>query len=407
MIAAPGRIPLDETVAALGDGTLTTLADGAPLFQLDAYAGNPIVSPADLGLTRAEDGTPRSGAVFNGGAELVEGRVVLLPRQHHGYRRRTSFDAQLGRERIAFDDYLSEVVALGSRDGVSFQPLDVPLIAGDGRDHDDFVHGIEDIRIVRNGSGYLLAGTGKVAPAFNGARNAVSNGVRNADRIALYATKNFEQIEYLGMVDAFDTRNAIPMLTAVDGSYRILIRFFPDIHLDVLDYGLDQLLRPAAHRAAWQAVFERRGRTRLFGTGEFPHEAEKIGPGTQLIETSRGWLMLYHAVGEISRELCAAYGIAGPIPRGYSICAALLAADDPGRVLRRTALPIYIPSAPYELDGNEQYPVDVPAVVFPVGAFVRGGKLLVYAGAGDKYVVLLSCGLERLVDYLWEHCPVD
>ena len=93
--------------------------------------------------------------------------------------------------------------------------------------------------------------------------------------------------------------------------------------------------------------------------------------------------------------------------RGYSVSAALLASDDPRRVLRRTRLPIYIPSAPYELNGDDEYPVDVPAVVFPVGALVHDGKLLVYAGAGDKYVELLSCGLTKLVDYLWEHGRLD
>jgi predicted GH43/DUF377 family glycosyl hydrolase len=78
--------------------------------------------------------------------------------------------------------------------------------------------------------------------------------------------------------------------------------------------------------------------------------------------------------------------------------------DDPRKVLCRTREPIYIPSTPYELYGNEQYPVDVPAVVFPVGALVRKGKLILYAGAVDKYIILLSCKLDNLVDYLWEHC---
>ena len=73
-------------------------------------------------------------------------------------------------------------------------------------------------------------------------------------------------------------------------------------------------------------------------------------------------------------------------------------------MLCRTREPIYLPSAPYELYGDDEYPVDVPAVAFPVGALVISGKLLIYAGSGDKYVVLLSCRLEKLVDYLCEHC---
>jgi predicted GH43/DUF377 family glycosyl hydrolase len=47
--------------------------------------------------------------------------------------------------------------------------------------------------------------------------------------------------------------------------------------------------------------------------------------------------------------------------------------------------------------------VDVPAVVFPVGAFALQNKIFIYAGAADKYIILLSCGLESLANYLWEH----
>ena len=98
-----------------------------------------------------------------------------------------------------------------------------------------------------------------------------------------------------------------------------------------------------------------------------------------------------------------AYGLSRKIERGYSISAAILDPDDPRKVIRRARRPIYIPSAAYELYGDHEYPVDVPAVVFPVGAFALQDKLLIYAGAGDKYIILLSCELEKLVDYLWEH----
>jgi predicted GH43/DUF377 family glycosyl hydrolase len=84
----------------------------------------------------------------------------------------------------------------------------------------------------------------------------------------------------------------------------------------------------------------------------------------------------------------------------------LLDLNNPKKVICRTKNPIFIPSKPYELSGDEQYPVDVPAVVFPVGAIVRDGKLLVYCGAGDKYITLLSCNLNSLIDYLFENCKL-
>ena len=50
--------------------------------------------------------------------------------------------------------------------------------------------------------------------------------------------------------------------------------------------------------------------------------------------------------------------------------------------------------------------MDVPAVVFPMGAFRWGDKLMLYAGAADKYVVLLSCRFQSLLSYLLENCRV-
>ena len=176
------------------------------------------------------------------------------------------------------------------------------------------------------------------------------------------------------------------------------------MHLDYLEAGMDQLLDPAGHAGAWQEIYDRRSQSLLLEAGRFPHEKEKIGPSTQVIKTEWGWLLIYHAVGEIGTAICEAYGLSEKIKRGYSVCAALLDLHDPTRVLRRTRHPIYIPSAPWELHGDEQYPVDVPVVVFPVGAIARQDKLLLYCGAGDKYIILLTCNLNSLVEYLWANC---
>ena len=401
--------PLDRTARDLGEGSLRRLEPhGETLFRLDSYPGNPIVTPQDLGLTWHQDGELQIGAVFNPGAELFNDGVVLTPRCHQRYRRRICFDEATGRERICFENYVPEVWMLKSEDGVHFQRGEA-VLNGDGRSHEDFVHGIEDVRIIKHGSRYVLVGTGKLAPA-QGCEPGAAESPDGTDRIAIYATEDFRDIEYCGMVDAFNTRNAVPLLQSVGGRHYILLRFqpdiHPDIHLDVLEAGVDEFVHPNEHRDGWASIYERHTETVLLEADLYPHEREKIGAGPQVIRTERGWLVLYHAVGEIPENVCDAYGIAGPIERGYSVGAALLAPDDPRRVLCRTRQPIYVPSKPYELYGDDQYPVDIPAVVFPTGAIVRGGKLLIYAGAGDKYIVLLSCGVDTLVDYLTEYCRV-
>jgi len=386
---------LDHTVKELGDGKVIQIAREEAIFKLDSYEKNPLVRPQDIGLTWQVKGKLKLGAVFNSGAEVFKNKVILMPRCHQRYRKGTFFDKKIGIERYCLENYISEIWPLVSEDGLHFSRLRNMVIRGDGIDHQDFTYGIEDIRIVKFGRRYLLIGCGKIKPPFKGG---------NADRIAIYSTDDFVNIVYHGMVGSFDSRNAIPFPESVSGRYYMLFRFHPNIHLDILENGIDQLLNPSKYTDAWEKIYQRRRENLLLEAGHLPHEREKIGPGPQIIKTNRGWLLIYHAVGEIEESICRAYGLQEKIKRGYSICAALLDLDDPRNVLCRPRTPLYIPSAPYELRGSEQYQVDVPAVVFPVGAIDWNGKLLLYCGAGDKYIILLSCSLNNLVTYLCEHC---
>ena len=388
---------LDNVITELGEGTVVSLDSGEVAFKLASFKNNPIVKPEDLGLTWYENGELKIGAVFNGGAEVFQDKVILTPRCHRGYRKGTFFDERLDIECTYLENYISEVWPLVSEDGIHFARLGNTAIRGDGTDHKDFIHGIEDIRVVTHGGTHLLVGCGKVKAPFKES---------DADRIAVYSTRDFSEITYQGVVESFDSRNVVPFPQTVGGKQYILLRFHPNIHLDVLDAGIEQLLNPARYRDEWRALYQRRSETLLFAAGDYAHEREKIGPGPQVIETDEGWLLIYHAVGVLEEEIAGLYGLGESIGRGYSVCAALLDFDDPRAVRARTTNPIYIPSAPYETYGNEEYPVDVPAVVFPMGAFRRGDKLMVYAGAGDKYVVLLSCRFQSLLSYLLEHCRV-
>ena len=389
---------LDKTILKLGEGSVVKLDSEEAIFKLDSFENNPIVKPQDLGFTWHENGELKIGAVFNGGAEMFQDKIILMPRCHKNYHEGRFVDERTGIERICLENYVSEIWPLISDDGVRFTRYRNVVIQGDGTDHQDFTYGIEDIRIVKYNHRYLLIGCGKVKPAFKGT---------NADRVAIYSTDDFVKITYHGIIKTFDSRNAVPFPEPVKGRHFIFLRFHPNIHLDFLEAGIDQLLNPSKHREYWEKIYERRSQSLLMEAGRYPHEKEKIGPSTQVIKTDRGWLFIYHAVGEIENHICDVYGLSKKIERGYSICAALLDLDNPRKVLCRTKKPIYIPSAHYELYGNDLYPIDVPAVVFPVGALVRKDKLILYAGAADKYIILLSCNLSKLVEYLWNHCRLN
>jgi beta-1,4-mannooligosaccharide/beta-1,4-mannosyl-N-acetylglucosamine phosphorylase len=129
------------------------------------------------------------------------------------------------------------------------------------------------------------------------------------------------------------------------------------------------------------------GRHRWVMRPEQPWESTKIGPGPVPIETSEGWLMIYHGV----LTSCNGYV--------YHWGACLLDLDEPWRVRARCAPYLMSPQAPYELAG------DVPNVVFPCAALVDPptGRLAVYYGAADTVTGLAFGTIDGVVSYVLEN----
>ena len=331
----------------------------------------------------------RYGSVFNGGAAIYGNRVILMPRIHKNYIKKKRFDEKLGIERYYMENYVSRVWILESKDGIRFRQTDDLELASQTR---DFIYGIEDIRIVHMyNDEYVLAGCGKVKPPFKGS---------GGDRVAFYRTLDFKNIEYLGIIDVFDSRNTFPFPEPIDDDLYMIFRFHPNIHLARLKYGYNQIIKPMEYRDAWMEIYENRNMNLLLEAGQYRHENEKIGGGPPPIKTREGWLLLYHSVGEINREIMSLYGISKPINRGYSVSAAILDLNDPKKVIARTKYPIYVPHEEWELEGGTNYEVDVPYVVFPMGAITYKDKLFIYAGTGDKYITILTTKIEKLINYL-------
>jgi len=96
-------------------------------------------------------------------------------------------------------------------------------------------------------------------------------------------------------------------------------------------------------------------------------QATKVGAGPTPIETSEGWLMIYHGV------LTSCNGFV------YSMGAALLDLQQPWKVIYRTRPYLLSPREYYENVG------DVPNVVFPCAALCdrATGRMAIYYGGAD------------------------
>ena len=78
----------------------------------------------------------------------------------------------------------------------------------------------------------------------------------------------------------------------------------------------------------------------------------------------------------------------------YSMGAAMLAKEDPARVLAISPEPVLRAEADYEVSGF------YPNVVFSCGALVKDGEVHMYYGAADRVMGLARAGLETILSGL-------
>lgn len=185
--------------------------------------------------------------------------------------------------------------------------------------------------------------------------------------------ENFYQME-----NAFlpFNRNGVPFPRKVNGKYLLLSRPSDNGHTPFGDIFLSQspdLVHWGEHRF-------------VMGT-QGGWQSTKIGAGPVPIETSEGWLLIYHGV----LTSCNGYV--------YSMGAALLDLEQPWKVLYRTKPYILAPQTLYECVG------DVPNVAFPCAALHDSdtGRIAIYYGAADTVVCLAFAMVDELVDFIKEN----
>jgi len=113
----------------------------------------------------------------------------------------------------------------------------------------------------------------------------------------------------------------------------------------------------------------------------------KVGAGPIPIETTEGWLLIFHGV----LTSCNGYV--------YSMGAALLDLDQPWKVIYRAAPYLLSPQTIYECVG------DVQNVVFPCAALADAdsGRIAIYYGAADTVTAMAFTRVEELVQFIKDH----
>lgn len=282
--------------------------------------------------------------VFNPGATtLQDGTTLLLCR----------VEDRTGR---------SHLCAARSADGVGGWTIDAaPTLIADPQRPEE-LWGLEDPRIT------FVPSLGKYAVAYT----AFGKG---GPGVSLALTEDFVHFERCGLVMQPDDKDAALLPRLIDGMYALVHRPIAETGAHVwISYSPD-LRSWGGHRMMLQA---RRG-------GWW--DANKVGLSPPLIETERGWLMLYHGVRTTA---------SGSL---YRLGVALFDLERPSHLLLRGDEWIFGPEEKYETHG------DVANVAFPCGTTVGsdGDTLNLYYGAADTSIAMAQGSLREILAWLDAH----
>lgn len=315
-------------------------------IRLRRFSGNPILEP------RAESAL-ESRACFNPGAVLKDGTVHLL------YRAIARHD----------EAYVSRLGYATSGDGLHFERASAEPVLSPEADYER--GGIEDARIVSIDGETYVTYVAVSVPALTPNKLSFT---------ALARTQDFRTYERLGVITPradIDDRDTVLMPERFSGNYAMLHR--PQ---QVQADGTYQEWGTGRPSSIWLSFSPTLTRWEMGGPilwPERPWEAHKIGIGPPPLRTEAGWLVLYHGVD--ARSV-------------YRAGAALLDLTDPTTVIGRLPDPILEPTQPYEVAGDHH------AAVFPEGAVVLDGQLLVYYGGADRVCAVATVALDELLTAL-------
>ncbi len=255
---------------------------------------------------------------------------------------------------------ISHLCAARSANGIDNWQIDTePTFFPDPQNHPEELWGIEDPRIT-----YMpeLKRYAIVYTAYS----------REGPGVAMAFTEDFIHFERYGLLMQPEDKDACILPHRINGDWAL-------IH------------RPVTHKAAhmWISYSDN---LRTWGNHKLMLEARlgawwdstKIGLSPPPIETSQGWLVIYHGV-----KLNAAGAL-------YRLGLALFDLKMPERCIKRSDEWFYCPEEPYERRG------DVDNVVFPCGYTLApdGDTVNMYYGAADTCIAMATGSVTAMLEWL-------
>ena len=349
---------------------------------MQRYKNNPVVSPSDVKASRED---LKVVCAFNAAAVEFGGQILLLLRV-----------AETARE--CEDGYISFPVVEQSESGprvvLKAVKEDSPDVdASDPRmiiyKDEPFLTTLSHLRLARSSDGrnFTVDEAPAMLPlseieafgledpritAMDGHYYISHTAVSSAGiATALASTDDFENFHRYGLIFAPEDRDVVIFPEKIGGRYLALHRPYPK-HIGT----------PAMWLARSPDLKHWGSHQKLIDVRADCWDCVRIGAGAVPFRTPQGWVEIYHGADKDNR---------------YCLGAVLLDGDDPGKVLARSAEPLLVPEAPYELKGL------LGNVVFTCGVISSNpDEILIYYGAADSVTALVTTSVDEIIGSLEE-----
>ena len=258
---------------------------------------------------------------------------------------------------------LSHLCAARSANGIDSWQIDSqPTLIADPEHFPEEAWGIEDPRIT------YMAELSQYAVVYTAYGH-------DGPGVALALTKDFIHFERYGVVMQPEDKDASLLPRRINGHWALIHRPASVTSANMWISYSEDLRNWGNHRMMLEA--------RLGGWWD----ANKIGLSAPPVETSLGWLVLYHGVKLNS---------AGAI---YRLGLALFDLNAPDHCLKRGDEWVFGPAEPYEQHG------DVDNVVFPCGYTLAADRdtIHLYYGAADTSIAMATASVKGLLEWLSKH----
>lgn len=326
-----------DTIAAVPPRSIAQKEQAVAYTDLQLFTrhpGNPILSRLDWSYP--------INSVFNAGAVLLaDGDTLLLCRVED----RTG---------------LSHLCAARSANGIDGWRVDSkPTLIAKPREYPEEIWGIEDPRIT-------------YVPELEQYAIAYTSFARGGPGVSLALTRDFKVFERLGVIMQPEDKDAALLPRRINGNWAMIHRpvtptgahMWVSYSPDLRHWGGHKVMLEARRGGWW--------------------DANKIGLCSPPIETTNGWLTIYHGVRQTA---------AGSI---YRLGLALFDLEKPEICLQRGDSWMFGPETAYERSG------DVKDVVFPCGQTIGsdGDTIHLYYGAADSCMALAKGSIRTLLAWL-------